>query len=876
MANLSPQQATRQAMSAQWALTQLGAQNYLNLCQRFIENAYGTSGRYGSAAQASNALMNNTNMADADVGDLVFFRPDRSNGGAGHVGIYLGNGEMVSATNGGITRDRLDSPYWSNLLVGFGDPPDQWAGRSDNALVQGAADLVAKGAIAVGDTARAAAASPIGKWGGAGKWINQIAAAAEKYNVPINLVAATMNAESGGNPTARSPAGAVGLMQLMPGTARGLGAADPTDPDQNIDAGVRYMSQLYDQFGDWGKVTQAYNAGPNGNWDNAETRNHLKKVMANANEIGGSIQSGGSSGGGGMPTGGGSGFGEDWRRGQPPQQGQQGQRGGTPPNIQAATDFLGRLWQDFQSKFGTPSSPGGGMQAPNIFGGGQGPLSSIPSSGAPAGPPPPGLPPGAPPSGAWNPGGSSDPASGTVGGGTNATGALGPTVTATGATAGAAGNPPGYIDPATMPEAYRGMIEANNELLRQMADAQATMKSAAPDSDAYYTAQKRYNDLLQRWGQMAPTIANITTSVQKSRQGEFVPGTSAGQKKWTIVKQDPVTGAITTEVIDNPNPQDSDSLLASRESAAASRYGSDISRQNALTAAEASRYGSDVARQNALTSAESAANVARINQETQLGTSINQTNASRATAALQAAIQDQQTRLDAQIRAGDLSLREATEKWNQWYKTNVEAPLAVLQQQRETERYRIEGQNAITQRATAQAEHERGVANIGQQMWQGAAQAYNQMIPLTVGEGWGQGFQQNLTGQGYTPNQGATYNTPESLDQFATRKVAEMLKGVSPYAASIANAQGQIGNPGQAMSGDQMTGLMNTATNVAQNALSNPMQMPNMAPITMPGPINIPGMATAGAGNAMGAGDISQYLPDYSQQHPVPQQNLWG
>src|SRR5215471_18181811 len=116
---LSQQEAMRQAISAQWALNQLGAQNYHNLCERFIENAYGTSSRYASAAAASGDLMNNTDPSQADVGDLVFFRPDASNGGYGHVGIYLGNGEMVSATNGGITRDSINSPYWKNLLVGF-------------------------------------------------------------------------------------------------------------------------------------------------------------------------------------------------------------------------------------------------------------------------------------------------------------------------------------------------------------------------------------------------------------------------------------------------------------------------------------------------------------------------------------------------------------------------------------------------------------------------------------------------------------------------------------------------------------------------------------------------------------------------------------
>ena len=87
------------------------------------------------------SLFKTADPAQADAGDLVFFRRDTSNGGAGHAAIYLGNGEMVGATNAGVTRDRLDSPYWTKLLVGFGDPPAAWKGRSGGstaALEQGA------------------------------------------------------------------------------------------------------------------------------------------------------------------------------------------------------------------------------------------------------------------------------------------------------------------------------------------------------------------------------------------------------------------------------------------------------------------------------------------------------------------------------------------------------------------------------------------------------------------------------------------------------------------------------------------------------------------------------------------------------------------
>jgi hypothetical protein len=141
----------KQSIAANWALSQLGSKDYYNLCQRFIEQAYGTGGQFGSAAAAGKALFKTANPAEADPGDLIFFKPDASNGFAGHAAIYLGNGEMVGATNGGITRDRIDSPYWSKLLVGFGDPPAAWKGRSGGstaALEKGTGQLLQQAAPA--------------------------------------------------------------------------------------------------------------------------------------------------------------------------------------------------------------------------------------------------------------------------------------------------------------------------------------------------------------------------------------------------------------------------------------------------------------------------------------------------------------------------------------------------------------------------------------------------------------------------------------------------------------------------------------------------------------------------------------------------------
>lgn len=95
-----------------------------------------------------------------------------------------------------------------------------------------------------------------------GKWDSVIAREANSQGVAPNLVAAVMYQESRGHAEAKSGAGAIGLMQLMPDTAKALGV-DPAKPDQNIKGGVSYLRQLSTQFqGDTTKVLSAYNAGP--------------------------------------------------------------------------------------------------------------------------------------------------------------------------------------------------------------------------------------------------------------------------------------------------------------------------------------------------------------------------------------------------------------------------------------------------------------------------------------------------------------------------------------------------------------------------------------------------------------------------------------
>ncbi len=117
------------------------------------------------------------------------------------------------------------------------------------------------------------------------RWEPVVAPIAQKYGLEPEFVLKVIEAESGGNPQAVSPKGAIGLMQLMPATARALGVSDPFDPVQNIEGGVRYLRHLIDRFGDLRLALAAYNAGP-GNVQRyggippfPETQQYVKKIL---------------------------------------------------------------------------------------------------------------------------------------------------------------------------------------------------------------------------------------------------------------------------------------------------------------------------------------------------------------------------------------------------------------------------------------------------------------------------------------------------------------------------------------------------------------------------------------------------------------------
>ena len=107
---------------------------------------------------------------------------------------------------------------------------------------------------------------------------------AEQYGIPKQIFFNLVTAESNWDPVIVSPRGAIGLAQLMPGTAEELGV-DPWDALDNLDGGARYLSQQYTAFGTWELALAAYNAGPGAvaRYDGippyAETEEYVKKIM---------------------------------------------------------------------------------------------------------------------------------------------------------------------------------------------------------------------------------------------------------------------------------------------------------------------------------------------------------------------------------------------------------------------------------------------------------------------------------------------------------------------------------------------------------------------------------------------------------------------
>lgn len=177
-------------------------------------------------------------LAHARPGDLVSFDSP-----VDHIGIYLGNGQMiVSPHTGDVVK-----------IAPVGKPTKITRVLPD--------DLPSGGGLE-----------------------SLFAAAGNRHGVSASLLSAVARAESGYDPTATSPAGAIGLMQIMPGTAKGLGI-DPRDPAQAVDGAARLLRGYLDRYGSTELALAAYNAGPGavarygGVPPYAETQQYVKRVL---------------------------------------------------------------------------------------------------------------------------------------------------------------------------------------------------------------------------------------------------------------------------------------------------------------------------------------------------------------------------------------------------------------------------------------------------------------------------------------------------------------------------------------------------------------------------------------------------------------------
>ena len=165
-------------------------------------------------------------MAEAQPGDVLAFGSP-----VHHVGIYVGDGQMIEAPRPGLAV-RIGPVYETPTAIRRIVP--------DGIAADGATSVV-----------------PIGT-----PYARLFEEAGAEHGVSPRLLAAVAKQESGFDPRAVSPAGAQGLMQLMPGTADGLGVRDPFDPAQAVDGAAKLLRTLIDRFGGTELALAAYNAGP--------------------------------------------------------------------------------------------------------------------------------------------------------------------------------------------------------------------------------------------------------------------------------------------------------------------------------------------------------------------------------------------------------------------------------------------------------------------------------------------------------------------------------------------------------------------------------------------------------------------------------------
>ena len=192
-------------------------------------------------------------LAEAQPGDILAFGSP-----VHHVAIYMGDNKMIEAPRPGKSV-QVSSVYETPTHI--------------RRVLPETAAVTPTGVAGSGTVA------------GSTPYASLFSGAAQKYGVSATLLAAVAHQESGFDAGATSPAGAQGLMQLMPATARGLGV-NPLDPAQAVDGAAKLLRGLIGEFGTVDKALAAYNAGPgavhryNGIPPYAETRRYVPAVLA--------------------------------------------------------------------------------------------------------------------------------------------------------------------------------------------------------------------------------------------------------------------------------------------------------------------------------------------------------------------------------------------------------------------------------------------------------------------------------------------------------------------------------------------------------------------------------------------------------------------
>lgn len=215
-------------------------------------------------------------LAQARPGDLVVLK------GGAHIGIYVGDGKMVHAPKTGDVvkvADVYETPMTIRRLTA------DTATSPSSALWSPSASGADSSTAALSGSYLRPVALRAGASTGAAGYQGLFDAATARHGLPAGLLSAVAQVESGYDPTAVSPAGARGLMQLMPGTARELGV-DPMVPAEAVDGAARLLAQHLESFGSVPLALAAYNAGAgnvrkhDGIPPFAETRAYVTKVAA--------------------------------------------------------------------------------------------------------------------------------------------------------------------------------------------------------------------------------------------------------------------------------------------------------------------------------------------------------------------------------------------------------------------------------------------------------------------------------------------------------------------------------------------------------------------------------------------------------------------